>query len=191
MSALPIPSFIHKDLVWWKLFLAEYNDISIMLLEEWSQPDENFSCAACPSGCVSLIGSSYFHEIFPMSISERQLRLNALERLTIVVALKIWGRSLKGKKVLILCDSMSSCNLINKGLSRDKFHQSCSSRKLLRIKVTPDLHLTYSKNWGNLGLVLKMKNIACISILLTKYVKYTYLYLFKCVFYSIVAFKAN
>ena len=66
-----------------------------------------------------------------------------------------------------------------------------SSRKLLRIKVTPDLHLTYNKNGGNLGLVLKMKNIACFSILLTKHVKYTYLYLFKFVLYSIVAFKAN
>ena len=66
-----------------------------------------------------------------------------------------------------------------------------SSRKRLRIKVTPDLHLTYSKNGGNLGLVLKMKNIACISILLIKHIKYTYLYLFKFVLYSIVAFKAN
>ena len=66
-----------------------------------------------------------------------------------------------------------------------------TSRKLLRIKVTPDLHLTYSKNGGNLGLVLKMKNIACISILLTKHVKYTYLYLFKFVLYNIVAFKVN
>ena len=66
-----------------------------------------------------------------------------------------------------------------------------TSRKLLRINVTPDLHLTYSTNGGNLGLVLKMKNIAYISILLTKHVKYTYLYLFKFVLYSIVAFKAN
>ena len=66
-----------------------------------------------------------------------------------------------------------------------------ASRKLLRIKVTPDLHLTYSKNGGNLGLVLKMKNLACLSILLTKHVKCTYLYLFKFVLYSIVAFKAN
>ena len=73
-------------------------------------------------------------------------------------------------------------------LSTLKF--SITSRKLLRTKVTPDLHLTYSKNGGNLGLVLKMKNIACISILLTKHVKYTYLYLFKFVLYSIVAFKA-
>ena len=65
------------------------------------------------------------------------------------------------------------------------------SRKLLRIKVAPDLHLTYGKNWGNLGLVFKMKNIACLSILLTEHVKYTYLYLFNFVLYSIVAFKAN
>ena len=67
--------------------------------------------------------------------------------------------------------------------------RSVPSRKLLRIKITPDLHLTYSRNGGNLGLVLKMKNIACISILLTKHVKYTDL--FKFVLYRIVAFKAN
>ena len=66
-----------------------------------------------------------------------------------------------------------------------------ASEKLLRIKVAPDLHLTYSKNGGNPGLVLKMKNTACTSILLTKHVKYTYLYLFKFVLYSIIAFKAN
>ena len=65
------------------------------------------------------------------------------------------------------------------------------SWKLLCIKVTPDLHLTYSKSGGNLGLVFKMKNIACISILLTKHVKYFNLYLFKFVLYNIVAFKAN
>ena len=32
-----------------------------------------------------------------------------------------------------------------------------SSRKHLRIKVTPDLHLTFSKDGGNLGLVLNDK----------------------------------
>ena len=50
-------------------------------------------------------------------------------------------------------------------------HFRFPSRKLLRIKVTPDLHLTYRRNGGNLGLILKIKNIACISILLTKHLK--------------------
>ena len=71
------------------------------------------------------------------------------------------------------------------------YRTNTPSRKLLRIKVTPDLHLTYSKNGGNLGLVLKMKNIACLSILLSKHVRCTYLYFLKFVLYSIVAFKAN
>ena len=53
-----------------------------------------------------------------------------------------------------------------------------TSRKLLRINVTPDLHLTYSKNGGILGLVLKIKNIACISILLTKHINTVYLFIF-------------
>ena len=35
--------------------------------------------------------------------------------------------------------------------------QSLASRKHLRTKVTLDLHLTYSKNGGNLGLVLNDK----------------------------------
>ena len=70
--------------------------------------------------------------------------------------------------------------------------RSFTSRKLLRIKVTPDLHLTYSKNGGNLGLVLKMKKTYSLSLnFIDKHVKYAYLYLFKFVLYSIVAFKAN
>ena len=40
-----------------------------------------------------------------------------------------------------------------------------------------------------MGLVLKMKNIDCVSILLTKHVKHTYLDLFKFVLYSIVDLK--
>ena len=72
-----------------------------------------------------------------------------------------------------------------------RFFCNVSSRKLFRIKVSPDLHLKYSKNVGNLRLVLRTKNIACILNLLTKHIKCTYLYLFKCVLYSTVAFKAN
>ena len=53
------------------------------------------------------------------------------------------------------------------------------------------INLRILSNGGNLGLVLKMKNIDCLSILLTKHAKCTYLYLFKFVLYSIVAFKAN
>ena len=37
---------------------------------------------------------------------------------------------------------------------RPQMYEITPSRKRLRTKVTQDLHLTYSKNGGNLGLVL-------------------------------------
>ena len=75
---------------------------------------------------------------------------------------------------------------VDKGPTKN---QTTSITETSLYKSTPDLHLTYSKNEGNLGLLLKMKNIACISILLTKHVN-IYI-LFKFVLYSIVAFKVN
>ena len=62
-----------------------------------------------------ILGLEVFHEEFPPFIIEQQLHINALELLTIVVALKVWGKRLRGKKALILCDNMSSCNVINQG----------------------------------------------------------------------------
>ena len=124
-SVQQIPMSVRKDLLWWKAFLPQYNGISMMLLEEFSEPDALFSWDACPSGCGGMMQDSYFHEEFPPFIQEMKLHINALELLTIVVALKLWGSKLRGKKVLILCDNMSSCRLINRGFSRDEFHQTC------------------------------------------------------------------
>ena len=84
-----------------------------------------FACDACPSGCGGISRDQYFHEEFPSSIAQLKMHINALELLTLVVALKVWGSRLRGKRVLMFCDNMSSVNLINKGLSRDDFHQSC------------------------------------------------------------------
>ena len=45
-----------------------------------------------------------------------------------------------------------------------------TSQKHLRKKVTPDLHLTYSKNWGNLGLVLNDKKWKFLHKIIKSYV---------------------
>ena len=40
----------------------------------------------------------------------------------------------------------------------NNFDEDSTSRKHICTKITPDLHLTYSKNGGNQGLVLNDKN---------------------------------
>ena len=39
-----IPEYVKKDLLWWDTVLPLYNGIFMMIMEEWSEPDEMFSC---------------------------------------------------------------------------------------------------------------------------------------------------
>ena len=96
-----------------------------MLLEEWSETDEVLSCDATLVGCGGICGEEYFHADFPQYILHRKLHINGLELLTVLVALKIWGSKLKGRKILIYCDNQVSVQVINSGRARSEFLQSC------------------------------------------------------------------
>ena len=45
---------------------------------------------------------------FPQFIKDMQLHINALELLTIMVMLKLWGRNWRGKRVMLSCDNYTS-----------------------------------------------------------------------------------
>ena len=103
-----IPTFVKKDIVWWSKFLPTYNGISMMALENWSEVDEIIACDACLEGCGGFGLEEYFHSAFPPTIKRKGLHINALELLTIVVALSLCGYKLKGKRIRVLCDNQSS-----------------------------------------------------------------------------------
>ena len=112
-----------KDIFWWSEFLLIFDGISILSLEEWTEPDQFFSCDACLSGCCGISSSQYFHCAFPSFIIEQNLHINSLELLTVIVCLKVWVR--KGKKICIYCDNAFSVQVINHGRSRSRFLQAC------------------------------------------------------------------
>ena len=122
-ALLEVSSEFKKDLLWWSKFLHVYNGISILNLQDWTEPDEFFASDACLSGCGGLCGSFYFHTQFPDFIVEQNLHINALELLSIIVCLKLWGS--RGKRICIYCDNQVSVLVINKGKSRSRFLQSC------------------------------------------------------------------
>ncbi len=63
----------------------------------------------------------YFHTAFPSFIQDKQLDINYLEFLVIIVACKLWGKLWKGKRLVVRCDNLvasipigprtSSCSL--------------------------------------------------------------------------------
>lgn len=76
-----IPGEVQKDLLWWSIFLERYNGVSMMALERWSSPDEEFSSDSCLSGCGGFFAGRYFHTVFPEKRVAQALSINALELL--------------------------------------------------------------------------------------------------------------
>ncbi|CAC5369963.1 unnamed protein product [Mytilus coruscus] len=121
VGKVEVPELVKKDIIWWKKFLPLYNGVSIMLIEEWSKPDEIFSSDACMTGCGVMFKEHFFHVEFPESIVNEQLHINALEMLTVVVCLKLWRTKFKGKRIIIKCDNQVTVTVINTRKSRNQF----------------------------------------------------------------------
>ncbi|CAC5387140.1 unnamed protein product [Mytilus coruscus] len=114
---------LKHDLLWWSEFLEIYNGVSLLNLQEWTEPDEYMASDACLVGCGGVSNGQFFHCVFPDFIVQQNLHINALELLSVIVCLKLWGQ--KGRKIYIQCDNMVSVQVINQGKSRSRFLQAC------------------------------------------------------------------
>ena len=76
-QSLEISDQLKKDLTWWYRFLPLYNGVSLLNLDEWSEPDEFFASDACLLGCGGICGKSFFHCEFPDFILGQKLHINA------------------------------------------------------------------------------------------------------------------
>lgn len=119
-----IPQYVMKDLVWWYRFLPLYNGISIMEYEQWSAPDAIFSSDSCLTGCGGFWNGKFFHSVFPDSVIQKKLHITALEILSIVICLKLWGKYFKGQRIVVLCDNQAVSQVLNSGKSKSEFLQS-------------------------------------------------------------------
>ena len=119
-----IPDIVRKDLVWWDKFLPIYNGISMMEYENWSKPDSIFSSDSCLTGLGGFWNGCYFHAVFPESIMKQNLHISVLEILAIVICLKLWGKHFKGQRIIVFCDNLSVCQLLNQGNSRSEMLQN-------------------------------------------------------------------
>ena len=102
-----------------------YNGVSMMPLVNWSAPDAVLSCDGCFEGCGGWFDGKFFHASFPPEVRDLELHVNALELLTLMVSLKLWGHLLRGLRVKLFCDNEASVIVLNSGKSRDQFMQAC------------------------------------------------------------------
>ena len=132
MKALPegkpkvLTEDFKKDLIWWKKFLDEFNGVSIIPSYVWEAPDRVMSTDACLTGCGGFSEGEYFHAKFPKDIIKNySVRINELESLALVVALKIWSHKYTNKSFLMYCDNQTTVDVVNSGRAKNEFAQAC------------------------------------------------------------------
>ena len=120
-----IPIYVKKDLLWWHRFLPLYNGVSMMLTEEWSEPDEIFSSVSLLQGCGGFWQGKFFHVEFPQSILVQNYHITILEMFAVVLAARLWSKFFKGKRIQVFCDNLAVCSVINTGRSKCTILQAC------------------------------------------------------------------
>ena len=125
LKQVQIPNFVKKDVMWWYKFLPIYNGVSLMLYEEWCEPDEMCSSDSSLQGCGGFWQGKYFHTAFPEKFHNDQFHITILEMFAVIICLKLWGCNFRGKRIQMFCDNQSICQVVNSGKARDEILQDC------------------------------------------------------------------
>ncbi len=113
----------------------------MMAVVDLSDPDQVFATDACLlAGGGWHEDRRYFHTVFPSFIQDKQLDINCLEFLVIIVACKLWGKLWKGKRLVVRCDNLVSVTVMNSGRTKEEFLQSCV-RELCYMSATHEFEI--------------------------------------------------
>ena len=114
------------DLHWWYHFLPVFKEGSLIKTSPWSRDPLYLFTDACSTGAGGYFSGQYFHTPFTGFILQRFGHdINTLELLSIMLALKLWGASLRGQRLVLQCDNENSVLAINSGRSCSLGMQLC------------------------------------------------------------------
>ena len=121
-SKYRIPLEARKDIACWGRMAQEYNGISIIWMHKEPLIDQVITTDACLTGYGGITRNQYFRERFPPQLKGKNIAY--LEILAVMVALRIWGRELRGRYFWIHVDNEAVASVLNTGASRNPLLQN-------------------------------------------------------------------
>ena len=99
---------------------------------------------SCLTGAGGLLDQQAYALQYPPAIMDKQHPICHLEALNCVLALKLWGPQLAGKKVSLHCDSATAVDVLQAGRGRDHYIQHCAREVwLLTARLDIDLSMQH------------------------------------------------
>ena len=111
---------------WWDKFMTQFDGKAMLLDNWWTETSDIWATDSSGSGCGGWFRGRYFHKEYPAwLLSNKEIHINELECMAIVVALKTWGHLMKGKKCVIKCDNLVTVTVLTTGRAHNVFTQQC------------------------------------------------------------------
>ena len=111
---------MRKDIWWWIRFMPTYNGVSIMWMKQALKEDILIALDSCLTGMGAHHQKQFIHSQFPSKYLDRKIfQIHHLEMVALMVALKVWKKSLSGFRFIMWCDNQAVVEVINAGRTRD------------------------------------------------------------------------
>ena len=154
------------DIVWWDLGLSEFHGFSPFICD-LKPPDTEVVTDACLVGGGGFHNSDWFYTNFETDFPGwKNSPINALELLTVLVAVRRWGPLWAGKHIRIKCDNSATVQAINKGSSRSPLFMCCI-REMFWLSVRFGFRLTavhIPGDWNYLAdLISRLHVLDCVN----------------------------
>lgn len=117
-----------NDVKWWLEHIKLRNGIpmeSLMVNKKWEPPGSIWSSDSSSTGLGgwSEKTAQFFH--YTLDQETKELDINSLECLALLLCLKKWSEQCRGKKVLVYCDNTTTVSVVNSGAAKTRFLQAC------------------------------------------------------------------
>ena len=108
-----------SDLLWWSCFLPTWNGVSMMSSASHRYEATITSDASGRWGCGAFSSEGEWFQLeWPDSWSGLHIAIKEL--LPIVVAMAVWGKKWRGKRVRCRCDNAAVVAMLSSGSSKDE-----------------------------------------------------------------------
>ena len=108
-----------KDIQWWLAYLPSWNGVSMLFDTVWTTSNQlELFTDSSDVAIGAYFNGAWFYEILDAKL--RLLSINWREMYAIVVAIATWGKQLVSKRLLIYCDNLSVCYILQKGTSKSE-----------------------------------------------------------------------
>ena len=124
-NRVQIDGELMKDIEWWQRYMADYNGVSMMWMDQIPECNGVMATDASLTGLGGFCRGQYFHLRIPKMFRRKGEIIADFEILAILVALRLWAASFRGTRFVLDCDNQTVVGVLNGKKSKNPFLQAC------------------------------------------------------------------